>query len=327
MKITFDNLLNNSVEYFTSSLAEYKNQNYKSAISDLWSGTLLLLKCKLFKIHPIMIVSDILDCLKLELSCFIKFDELKNIDDCKQLSKTDKENLKNNAGATFKSVEDIFSTCKIESENKKIIVKKFIIEKRISFDLDTPDIERDFQTVTLDVIEKRFKQLKEPNDVYKKYEEKLKRIRIARNRLEHYVNDYNSDQLLAMFEHSIPFINDFLEYELEISAETIFMNWSEFLEIKQLADARLETVEKFIHDNWPSYKDRPEGLIESECSMCGNRSVDIGKGGLYCKYCGNEEEYNICSECNEVFPENGFYSFHEEIGMCDECLMYKANKD
>lgn len=327
MKITFDNLLNNSVEYFTSSLTEYKKQNYKSAISDLWSGTLLLLKCKLFNIHPVLIVSDILDCLKLDLTCFISFNDIESINSCKQFSKTDIENIKQNIGTNYKSIEEVFAACKIDSETKQIALKKFITEKRISFDLDTPDIERDFKTVTLDEIEKRFKQLKEPNEVYKKYEEKLKRIKTARNRLEHYVNDFNADQLLAMFEHSIPFINDFLEYELEISAETVFTNWSEFLEIKQLADARLETVEKFIHENWPSYKDCPEGLHESECTMCGNRSVDIGNGVLYCKYCGNEDEYHICSECYEVFPENGFYSFHDEIGMCDDCLMYKANKD
>jgi DNA repair exonuclease SbcCD ATPase subunit len=327
MKITFDNLLNNSVEYFRSSLTEYKKQNYKSAISDLWSGTLLLLKCKLFNIHPVLIVSDILDCLKLELTCFISVNDIESINNCKQFSQADIENIKQNFGMNYKSVEEIFTACKIDSENKKKALKTFIMEKRLSFDLDTPDIERDFKTVTLDEIKKRFKQLKEPNEVYKKYEEKLERIKTARNRLEHYVNDFNSEQLLAMFEHSIPFINDFLEYELEINAETVFSNWSEFLEIKQLADARLETVEKFIHDNWSSYKDCPEGLHESECTMCGNRSVDIGNGVLYCKYCGNEDKYHICSECYEVFPENGFYSFHEEIGMCDDCLMYKANKD
>ena len=74
--------------------------------------------------------------------------------------KTDIENIKQNLWKEFKSIDEIFNECKIDSETKQITLKKFITEKRVSFDLDTPDIEKDFKTVTLDEIENALNNLK-----------------------------------------------------------------------------------------------------------------------------------------------------------------------
>lgn len=32
-------------------------------------------------------------------------------------------------------------------------------------------------------------------------------------------------------------------------------------------------------------------------------------GLVYCKFCGNEDEYEVCSECGEIIPLDGFISF------------------
>ncbi len=330
MKISLDHLKNNAIEYFQSSLEAYNNNEYKSAVSDLWSGTLLLLKCKLFNIHPILLVSDILDCLALETRISISFMKIDEIENEKQFSKEDIENIKKIQGNEYSSFIELYNACNINTDNKKQTLYKYCIEKRLSFSFDIPDLEKDLKTVTLDEIIKRFKQLKEPNEVYKKYSKHLDYIKKARNRMEHYVNDLKSEQLLTMYEYAIPFINDFLEYELEIAAESEIANWKEFLDIKNIADARKETVDKFILENQVSSRDYRHGTdlrVESECSECGSQTIDVGEGYLYCKACGNRDNYYICCECGGVFLENGFETFHEEINMCDDCLMYKADKD
>jgi len=330
MKITFDHLKNNAIEYFCSSLEDYNNGEYKSAVSDLWSGTLLLMKCKLFKIHPILLVSDILDCLALETTVCVSLVKLDEIANEKQFSKIDIENINSIISNSYSSFQQLCVACSISSENKKHVLYKYCLEKRTSFSFDTPDLEKDLKTVTLDEILKRFKQLKEPNEVYQKYSKHLEYIKKARNRMEHYVNDLKSEQLLPMYEYAIPFINDFLEYELDISAESEIENWKEFLDIKSIADARKETVEKYILDNQISSRDYRHGTdlrIESECSECGSKTIDVGDGYLYCKACGNKDNYNVCCECGEIFLENGYETFHEEINMCDDCLMYKAEKE
>lgn len=44
MKITFESMLENAVDFFNESLICYEHQKYKYAIINLWAGILLLFK-------------------------------------------------------------------------------------------------------------------------------------------------------------------------------------------------------------------------------------------------------------------------------------------
>ena len=72
MEIRYEDLRDNAISYFEDAIGEYKNKKYKNAVSELWAGILLLLKCKLFKINPILIVKDIFDCLEISAKYAIK---------------------------------------------------------------------------------------------------------------------------------------------------------------------------------------------------------------------------------------------------------------
>ena len=175
MEITYDSLLKNATDYFSDSVTFYRSNTYKNAVLSLWSGVLLLLKCKLFKIHPALIVSKIENCLKI-----------------------------NNG----------------------------------TLELIAPNFSENITTVTLADIEKRIRILKLPNTVYKSYETSLRKIQKARNQAEHCVCQFSENDLLKMFLEAIPFLNDFLEKELEIDPVDVFENWEDFIEIETVATAR-----------------------------------------------------------------------------------------
>ena len=88
----------------------------------------------------------------------------------------------------------------------------------------------------------RKKKLLELKANIKKYEKELKLLQKTRNTMEHCICCSTDEQLLALFETAVPFINDFLEEELNESAEQLFNNWDSFLEIEELAKAREKNV-------------------------------------------------------------------------------------
>ena len=261
IEVSYDSLLENAVRYFSDSVAFYQTKSYKNAVTSLWSGVLLLLKCKLYKVHPALICSNL---------------------------------------------------------------EKLLELKDGNLTITSPDFLKDFQTVNLNEMEKRFRQLKIGNEVYERYKNDLKNVQKARNQAEHCVCTFSEDDLLKLFETSIPFINDFLEEELNTDPVKVFHNWSEFLSIRSLAEARKKNVEIFIDENI-NWEDAKAGrVIIGECSECGADSIDIGDGLLTCKNCGNKEKYAICSECGNIFTGLDYDSFVEEANMCYECFQEKS---
>lgn len=261
MTVTYESLLGNSVEFFSDSIESYKNQKYKNAVSSLWTGVLLLLKCKLYKIHPVLIYKDILN--------FLKIDD---------------------GNLIFSSINSV----------------------------------KDLQTVTLNDIERRFKQFKIKCDVYKRYQGNLSKIQNARNQAEHCVCVLSENDLLNFYENAIPFVNDFMEEELNTDPTEVFENWTDFLSIEEVANARKKNVEEFIDEHTDIESVKNGTHISAECPVCGSEAIDIGDKMLTCKNCGNKEPYHICSECSGVFPENGFTTFYEDLGLCYDCFAEKS---
>ncbi len=183
--------------------------------------------------------------------------------------------------------------------------------------------------MTYDEIKNRLKRFREKSSVLKKYDDKLNNLRKARNRLEHYVNDYGENDLLTIYHYAIPFINDYLELELHESAEQLFENWQDFINVKEIADSREEIVRQYITDNQNSDRNIAHGAelkATNTCTSCGHETIENDEGELYCKFCGNIDEFNICNTCFESFPVDGWETFHEELGMCDNCFMDIVNR-
>lgn len=325
MEIKYEDLRDNSISYFEDAIEDYKNKKYKNAVSELWSGILLLLKCKLFIINPILIVEDIFDCLEISAKFTIKVNQFESSSKT-GLGKEEIKNIKANYHKFFNSEEDLFDAIKMHDEKKQNSFRKnYIFVFRQSFGFANPTTEMNLKTVTLSEILRRFDKLKEPNDVYKKYEKELKLLQKTRNTMEHCICCSTEEQLLALFETAVPFINDFLEEELNESAELLFKNWDSFIEIKELAKTREKNVEEFINAHI-NIDDAKRGISRiATCTKCGHETIDIGNKILYCKFCGNEDEYKICSDCGEIIPLDGDISFYDEIGICGDCLDYKIN--
>lgn len=261
MLVTYDSLLGSAVEYFTDSIEFYKNQKYKNAVISLWSGILILLKCKLFKAHPALIAANIADLLVLN--------------------------------------------------DRKLEIPNLELNEHI-------------KTVRLSEMLKRFKKFGISNEVYNRYAEGLVKIQTARNQAEHCICSFSSDDFLEMFENVVPFVNDFFEEELNTDPADIFKNWSDFLAIQKLAKARQKNVTEFIDKHTDIEALKMGTHISAACSECGAEAIDIGDKMLTCRACGNKEAYNVCRECGGVFPENGFVSFYEELGLCYDCFAEKS---
>lgn len=325
MEIKYEDLRDNAIAYFEDAIEDYENKKYKKAVSELWAGILLLLKCKLFIINPILIVEDIIDCLEISAKYAIKMNKFESSPK-PGLSKEEIKNIKDNYSKIFNNETELFNAINISDRNKQnSFRKKFIFVFRQSFGFANQTTEMNLKTVTLDEILQRFNKLKESNDVYKKYEKELKLLQKTRNTMEHSICCASEEQLLAMFETAVPFINDFLEEELNESAELLFNNWDSFLEIKELAKAREHIVDDFIDDHMDIEDGKLGWAKTSFCTKCGHETIDISEGVLYCKFCGNKDEYEVCSECGEIIPLDGDVSFYEDIGICGDCLDNKIN--
>jgi hypothetical protein len=325
MEIKYEDLRDNAVSYFEDAIEDYKNKKYKNAVSEFWAGILLLLKCKLFMISPVLIAEDIIDCLEISAKYVIKVNKFESSKKT-GFNKDEINRIKANYHKVFNSEAELLNAVNIQDINKQNSLKKnFIFIFRQSFGFVNPKTEMNLKTVTLDEILHRFDKLKEPNDVYKKYEKELKLLQKTRNTMEHCISCSTEEQLLALFETTVPFINDFFEEELNESAEQLFNNWDSFLEIEELAKAREKNVDDFINAHI-DIEDAKLGISRTSiCTKCGHDTIDIGNGVLYCKFCGNEDEYEVCSECGEIIPLDGFISFHDDIGICGECLDNKIN--
>ena len=94
--------------------------------------------------------------------------------------------------------------------------------------------------------------------------------------------------------------------------------------VQKLAEARQKNVAEFIDKHTDIEALKMGTHISAACSECGAEAIDIGDKMLTCRACGNKEAYNVCRECGGVFPENGFVSFYEELGLCYDCFAEKS---
>ena len=126
MKINYENLLDNSIEFIKSSIKFYHEGDYKNAIISLWSGILLLLKCKVFRIHPILLASDILDCVKLSVECSITYESFEKLKNDRQLNSSDIDKIRDIVGSIYGSKQEILDNLTLGIDNKeRSVIKKY----------------------------------------------------------------------------------------------------------------------------------------------------------------------------------------------------------
>lgn len=318
-------LLQNAVDYMERAIKSYYQKDYKLGINTLWSSLLLFFKYKLFLIHPALIYSDIIKCLEIEGEYFISGKTINELIKSRQFSKDEIEIIINNENNIFQDKEELIKTVsanKIFTEAKKELLIKALEFNRKGIKLKEPSIKDDFKTVTYSEIKIRLNEFGEKDSRIFNYDKEFKKLQNLRNRIEHYIYDIDENDFLITFHNIMPFVNDFIELELKEDAEQLFSNWAEFIEIDSLAKSRIETVKNYLKENLPSQKEIFNGEdypLKCDCPECGHTMIKK-KDKLFCKFCGLEDNYNICDNCDEVFLENGFDTFYEDVGLCSSCF-------
>lgn len=187
-----------------------------------------------------------------------------------------------------------------------------------------------YQTVDYNEIKDRFKFLGNDTSLLFEYDKILDDIRKKRNRIEHFVHDIGEKEITSVFVKVLPFINDFIDQELDEKVNKFLKCWDDFLKIDEVYKHRLKKMEEYIHSISPSQRDIQHGspdIIEVDCTNCEDgKLVNIGenemlgRGVLYCKACEYKTEYIECNHCSRIILEEDFDSFLEETGMCSDCL-------
>lgn len=324
-------LLQNAIDYMERAIKSYYQKDYKLGINTLWSSLLLFFKYKLFLIHPALIYTDIIKCLELEGDYFISDKTINELLKSRQFSTDEIEIIRKNMNTIFQDKEELIETIspnKRFKEPKNELLFKALEFNRKGIKLKEPSIKDNFKTVTYSEIKIRLNEFGEKNSRIFLYDHEFKKLQNLRNRIEHYVYDIDENDFLITFHNIMPFVNDFIEFELEEDAEQLFSNWAEFIKIDSLAKSRIETVKKYLKENLPSQKEILNGEVyplQCDCPECGC-TMKKKEDNLFCKFCGFEDNYNICDNCEEVFPESGFDTFDEEMGLCSSCSDDKLGK-
>ena len=184
------------------------------------------------------------------------------------------------------------------------------------------------KTVNYEENLKRLKSLGESDSIIFNFGKQFKKLQNMRNRIEHYIVDFKNNDFLIIFHEVMPFINNYFEKELLEDITSLFKNWNDFLEIDSFSKSRIETMKKFIEDNEPSNRDIKHGteFHTIECTQCCKGLMILQNDNFYCKYCGNEESYNICSRCGEYILENDWNWYNEELDICIICFDELCNR-
>lgn len=181
-----------------------------------------------------------------------------------------------------------------------------------------------YQTVDYFEIKERFKFLGNNSSLVFTYDKILENIRKKRNRIEHFVHDVNENEIISLFVEVLPFINDFIEQELNEKVNEYLDCWDEFLRINELYKHRLKNMEKYIKSISPTYRDIKHGdteLIEVDCPSCGDgKLINNEENILYCKACEYQTTFIQCNTCSQIILEDNFDTFLKETGMCSGCL-------
>jgi hypothetical protein len=176
------------------------------------------------------------------------------------------------------------------------------------------------KTVDFYEIKKRMMIIDPTSSIFK-YKDQLNRIRLMRNRIEHFVNDYTENDYLSAMNAAFPFINDIIDNELELEATGFFDNWDEFISIKDLHDDRIRKMQaKLDVKEYHVHTDGDTNYFVN-CPQCRTgKMIDNDYGELVCPICGNHSCFYICSRCGEVFIDDNWSQFNEDICMCDDCF-------
>lgn len=188
--------------------------------------------------------------------------------------------------------------------------------------ISKPTVTYNKKTIDFNENLKRLKLFGGNDSLIFDYVNQFKTIQKMRNRTEHYIYDVKENNFLLIFHEIMPFINNFIEDELNENISKLFNNWDNYLKLISISDERFKRMEKYIKKNRPSYREIKQGAddVIIDCNNCGTGSMIIQDNILYCRYCEHEEDYNICSICNEVIAENDWDGFVDELDICQRCF-------
>lgn len=181
-----------------------------------------------------------------------------------------------------------------------------------------------YQTVDYNAIKSRFRFLGNSNSLLFNNDTILKDIQNKRNRIEHFVHDIPEREITTVFVKVLPFINDFIEQELNEKANDFLECWDDFLQIDELFRHRLKIMEDFIEEISPSVREIRHGgveLVKVDCPNCGRgKLINSEENTLYCRACEYRTTYIECNRCSRVYPEDDIDIFIEKTGICSECF-------
>lgn len=157
-----------------------------------------------------------------------------------------------------------------------------------------------------------------------KHERSLKKIKEFRNRVEHFMNDVRKEEYLASINEIMPFINDFIEKELDEKLCELFTNWDEFLSVESFyKDRKIKMEQKIENLHYHAMADGESDYI-CECPNCedGRMTQDQNElsNVMECNICGYKSEYIVCSRCNTAFLLEDWSPLNEDIKICDNCF-------
>jgi len=177
---------------------------------------------------------------------------------------------------------------------------------------------------------KTFKLLGNSKSLLFQYERELDKIRRQRNRIEHFVFDFSTSEILSAYVAVLPFINDFIERELNSRIKEYLDCWDDYIEIEEVYNHRLSRQNEIINELSPTYKDIKHGaedLMKVECPNCLKGilvniegEISHGFGKLSCPVCEHESNFIECERCGRIILEIDYNSFIQETRMCTECF-------
>ena len=189
--------------------------------------------------------------------------------------------------------------------------------------------QKNMKTVDYDKIIERLIIMGDVDSLILRYHKTFESLRKKRNRIEHFVYDMKQSEFLTIFHEIMPFINNFLEKELNIDPTSIFTNWDEFLDIESFYKERLLENQKFVKEMQVSDRDVAKGgeyIYEDNCPSCTNGIIiEVSSNELYCKTCGFQASFDKCEYCGEIIPDYGWLSYNNELGLCSSCIEHLSD--
>ena len=251
-------MFQNGIDYIERAVNSYHEGDTKITCMFLWSGILLLLKQRLYDIHPSLILDKI--------------------------------------------------EPKLNKNNELVI----------------PELDKkgNFKTLSFDGVISRYKKNNIDTKLLDDYKRELEQLRKLRNRIEHFAFDVKDDDILKIFQSLMPFLNKFIEQELDAKPHDVFQDYDNFLQIEQFYESRIESMQDYIEKEEPGYSELKHGdlpLEKLECGYCSDGIMISHGDKFYCETCSHEESLFECIRCGSRIPESECSRNCQEISICDDC--------